>query len=41
MVVYKLEQRWEIRPGIDFQKMPILANKKIVFLDEAHIDLGG
>ena len=26
---------------IDLQKMPILAKKKIIFLDEAHFDLGG
>ena len=28
-------------PAIDLQKMPILAKKKIIFLDEAHFDLGG
>ena len=32
MVVYTLEQRWEI--------LPILA-KKIIFSNEAHFDLGG
>ena len=40
MVVYTLEQRWEILKQIDLQKMPILA-KKITFSDEAHLDLGG
>ena len=38
MVVYTLEQRWEILRQIDLQKMPILA-KKIFFSDEAHFDL--
>ena len=38
MVVYTLEQRWEILRQIDLQKMPILA-KKIIFSDEAHFDL--
>ena len=40
MVVYTLEQRWEILRQIDLQKLPILA-KKIIFSDEAHFDLGG
>ena len=40
MIVYTLEQRWEILPAIDLQKMPILA-KKIIFAYEAHFDLGG
>ena len=40
MVVYTVEQRWEILQQIDLQKMPILA-KKINFSDEAHFDLGG
>ena len=40
MVVYTLEQRWEILRQIDLQKMPILA-KKIIFLDEPHFELGG
>ena len=40
MVVYTLEQRWEILRQIDLQKMPRLA-KKIIFSDEAHFDLGG
>ena len=40
MVVYTLEQRWEILRQIDLQKMPILA-KKIIFSDEAYFDLGG
>ena len=40
MVVYTLEQRWEILTAIDLQKMPILA-KKVIFSDEAHFDLGG
>ena len=40
MVVYMLEQRWEILRQIDLQKMPMLA-KKISFSDEAHFDLGG
>ena len=39
MVVYTLEQRWEILQQIDLQKMPILA-KEIIFSDEAHFDLG-
>ena len=33
MVVYTLEQRWEILREIDLQK--------IIFSDEAHFDLGG
>ena len=41
MVVYTLEQCWEILRQIDLQKMPILAKKKIIFSDEAHSDLGG
>ena len=28
-------------PAIDLQKMPILAKKKAIFSDEAHVDLGG
>ena len=40
MVVYTLEQRWEILRQIGLQKMPMLA-KKIIFSDEAHFDLGG
>ena len=28
-------------PAIDLQKMPILAQKKIIFSDEAHFELGG
>ena len=40
MVVYTLEQRWDILQHIDLQKMQILA-KKIIFLDEAHFDFGG
>ena len=39
--MYTLEQRWEILPAIEFQKMPILAKKKIIFSDEAHFDLSG
>ena len=35
MVIYTLEQRWEI-----LQVLPILA-KKIIFSEEAHFDLGG
>ena len=38
MVIYTLEQRWEIMRQIDLQKMPILA-KKIIFSDEAHFEL--
>ena len=42
MVVYTLEHRCEVGgPAIDLQKMPILAKKKIIFLNEAHFDLGG
>ena len=41
MVVYTLEQRWEILRQIDLQKMPILAQKKNILSDEAHFDLGG
>ena len=41
MVVYTLEQRWEILPQSDLQKMPILSKTKIIFSDEAHFDLGG
>ena len=37
MVVYTLEQRWEILQQIDLQKMPILA-KEIIFSDEAHFE---
>ena len=40
MVVYALEQRWEILRQIDLQKMLIFA-KKIIFSDEAHFELGG
>ena len=38
--MYTLEQRWEILPAFDLQKMPILV-KKITYSDEAHFDLGG
>ena len=40
MVVYTLEQSWEILRQIDLQNMPILA-KKIIFSDETHFDFGG
>ena len=40
MVVYTLEQRWEILRLIDLQKMPILP-KKIKFSDVAQFGLGG
>ena len=40
MVVYTLEQRWEILRQIGLKRMPILA-KKIIFSDEAHFDVGG
>ena len=41
MVVYTLEQRWEILRQIDLQNMPILAKKKkIISSDGAHFDLG-
>ena len=40
MVVYTLEQRWEILQQIDLQEIPILA-KNIIFSDEAHFGLGG
>ena len=39
MVVYTLEQLWQILRQIDLQKMPNLA-KKNNFSDEAHFDLG-
>ena len=32
---------WQILLQIDWQKMSILARKKIIFSDEAHFDLGG
>ena len=38
MVVYTIEQRWEILGQIALQKMPILAQKKIIFSNEAHFD---
>ena len=41
MVVYTLEQRWEILRLIDLQKMAILAKEKNAFSDEAHFDFGG
>ena len=44
MIVYPLEQRWEIlRQITDLQKMPILAKKKkkIIVSDEAYFDLSG
>ena len=40
MVVYTLEQCWEILREFDLQKMPILA-KEIIFSNKAHFDLGG
>ena len=40
MVVYTLEQRWQILRQINLQKMPILVTKPY-FSDEAHFDLGG
>ena len=40
MVVYTLEQRWEILRQIDLQKIPILAKKKNIFSDEVYFDLG-
>ena len=39
MVVYTLEQRWEVLRQIDLQKITIL-EEKIIFSDEAHFDLG-
>ena len=40
MVVYTLEQRWEIlRPY--FENHANVAERKIIFSDEAHFDLGG
>ena len=41
MVVYTLEQRWEILQQIVLQKIPVFAKIKIIFSDEAHFDLGG
>ena len=43
MVLYTLEQSWEILQQINLQKMPILAKKKkkIILSDEAHFDLSG
>ena len=38
MMVYTLEQRWEIFRQIDLQKMPFMA-KKIIFSDEFDFDL--
>ena len=40
MVVYTLEQSWEILRQIDLQKMTIMA-KKIILSEEAHFNLGG
>ena len=40
MVVYTLEQCWAKWACDRLTKMPILA-KEIIFLDEAHFDLGG
>ena len=41
MVLHALEQSWKILRQIDIEKMTILAEKKIIFSDEAHFDLGG
>ena len=41
MVIYTLKQRWEILRQIDLQKITILAQKKNIFSDAAHFDLGG
>ena len=41
MIVYTLVFASLSGPAIDLQKMPILAKKKIIFSDEAHLDLGG
>ena len=41
MVGYTLEQHGEILWQIDLQNMPILAQKKIIFSDEAHFDVDG
>ena len=41
MVVYTLEQHWEILRQIDLQMMPIFGKNGIIFTDEAHFDLGG
>ena len=41
MIVYTLEQHWQILRQIDLQNMAILAKKKIIFSDEAHFDIGG
>ena len=38
MVVYTLEQRWQILRHVDFFDF---VKKKIMFSDEAHFDLGG
>ena len=41
MVVYTLEQRWEILRQIDLQKMPILAKKKSYFQMKLILILAG
>ena len=38
MVVYTLEQRWEVGQRSIYRRF---WQKKIIFLDEAHFDLGG
>ena len=40
MVVYTLEQRWEVRLRSIYRRCRFW-QKKIVFSDEAHCDLGG
>ena len=40
MVVYTLEQRWEVGLRSTYRRWRF-SQKKIIFLDEAHFDIGG
>ena len=40
MVVYTLEQRWEVGLRLTYKRCRFW-QKKIIFSDEAHFDLGG
>ena len=41
MVVYTLEQRWEVGRRSSYRRSRFWQKKKVIFSDEAHFDLGG
>ena len=41
MVMYALEQRWEVSLRLTYKRCRFWLKKKIIFSDDAHFDLGG